>query len=339
MFLLFPLVNLIAFGCGASTCYLIAFQTASTASLQKTFMTACNEMVKTARNLETSSLGKFAKLKPVGGLQGCGVDMYVEACDYSNANALTTYGPNAEISSPVDPSTKIYEVRTRVTYDVGPFMNLAGVPFIGQIPMIGTPGRLSFQANRALEHPEGFEGSLNFGSSNTLLSGLGTPAYNSSNSAVSQGTLPKGIMSNAVASWNYPQKVNYIGIFKVPADQGSGFWAMQMSWGRNDNLAVTELTFELVPIFTDANTTSDLLENFKANGITAVDMGTAGTPEGPYKFAVTANPSPFVLVQDADLEQAILSRPNYDAPGNNVKQIAQTGWQKFKAWFPTTLYQ
>ncbi|MBX3075878.1 hypothetical protein KF913_18355 [Candidatus Obscuribacterales bacterium] len=155
--ILFPLINLIAIGTGAATVYLIAKQCATKAGDSATFGDALISSEAAAYDLWGGGFGAFANLVPVGGFNNSGVDLFVVDTNIST-NVSQRFGPNTPfISGAVNPDEHLYAYEAVATYEVGPFMNLNSVPFIGQVPGVGRPARLSYRAARNIEHPEGLQ--------------------------------------------------------------------------------------------------------------------------------------------------------------------------------------
>lgn len=154
MIILFPLINLIGVGTGVATVALITSQAASMAGDSATLGDALTAMENTSTNLASSGFGKFAHLKAVGGSNNTGCDLYVVVTDISN-NAAYSFGPNTSFPNPVDDTQCLYEYRVRSTFDVGPFLNLSGVPGFGGVPGLGVPARIAWSNEKNVEHPEG----------------------------------------------------------------------------------------------------------------------------------------------------------------------------------------
>jgi hypothetical protein len=155
--IIFPLLNLMGFACGVATATLIANQCACSASVSQTYTDALTAASNTAMALITSPLGKFAGLQPLNGYQGSGVDLYVAATN-TTSNKTTVYGPNTAVPGPIDTSTYIYEYEARVNYAIGPFLSMAGNPFVGNIPMIGKPANFQLTVQKSAEYPDGLTG-------------------------------------------------------------------------------------------------------------------------------------------------------------------------------------
>ncbi len=153
MMILFPLINLIGYGTACATVQFIGTNCATAAQNASSFGDALNAVESMSNGLLNSGFGKFANLKPQGGVNGCGVDVYLIEIDYSN-NTRTTYGPNLALPHPYD-SNKIYEYQARCNFQVNPFLNLSGVPGIGSVPIVGQPSAMASNACRSSEHPEG----------------------------------------------------------------------------------------------------------------------------------------------------------------------------------------
>lgn len=150
---LFPLINLMAFAAGAATVGFLTTQAAGAASQAPTFQSALSDMESTVNRIASSGFGQFAKLKPVAGYQGTGTDLYVVVTDTASGTPYY-FGPNGGFSNWVDESVAIFEMECRSQFDVGPFLNMSGMPFIGDVPIVGKAARLSWNCSRAVEHLE-----------------------------------------------------------------------------------------------------------------------------------------------------------------------------------------
>lgn len=160
----FPLINLIGFGMAAGTQYILTVQCASDAGASTSFNDALSAMDREAINFAASGFGKFAGLHPVGGHNGTGTDLYLIETNLTG-NSVLSFGPNTGGPTSIDPNNNVYEYQVRSTFDVGPFLSMSSVPFIGDVPGIGKPARLSFAAHRNCEFTEG----LAMGASGTPL--------------------------------------------------------------------------------------------------------------------------------------------------------------------------
>ncbi|MBK9142365.1 MAG: hypothetical protein IPM23_07715 [Candidatus Melainabacteria bacterium] len=157
LIILFPLINLIGMATGASVVYFVAGQTAISAGNAASYASALDQVQSTANTLTSSGFGQFARLQPVGGYNGCGVDLYTTQTSVTSSNVVTSE-PNTPLAVNPDTSNNLYSYDTVATYDVGPFVNMGAMPFIGGIPGVGRPARLTFSASRNIEHPDGLTG-------------------------------------------------------------------------------------------------------------------------------------------------------------------------------------
>lgn len=152
---LFPLINLIAMATGACTVYLATKLCATKAAEQTSFGDALIAAEEAAYNMEQGGFGKFAKLYPIGGYNNSGMDLYVIETNI-NTNVSYRHGPNTPfVARPIQTDENLYSYEAVCTYDIGPFMNLHSVPFIGNVPGVGVPATLSYTASMNVEHPEG----------------------------------------------------------------------------------------------------------------------------------------------------------------------------------------
>jgi hypothetical protein len=157
LIILFPLIDLMGLAVGSATITLLARQAAVRAANASNYDEACDNVQTEAVSMTNSGFGKFAKLKPMGGAKGCGVDLYVKRTDITT-NATDACGPNQECPAPIDSTKYIYEYSTSATFGVGPFVNLSSVPFIGNVPGIGQPAVMTMVYHMAVENPSGLVG-------------------------------------------------------------------------------------------------------------------------------------------------------------------------------------
>lgn len=154
MIILFPLINLIMLATGAGTAYLAAKQCASRAGTQATFTDARNVVVPESATFVASGFGQFAKLTPIGGISGSGITLRVVSTPYGGG-ASTVNAANVPLAAAATPDTNTYEYRVDAFYNIGPFMNLSNVPWIGTVPGLGPPVQMNFTATSSAEFPEG----------------------------------------------------------------------------------------------------------------------------------------------------------------------------------------
>lgn len=189
---MFPLINLIGFAMGAGTQYLMTVQCAGGAGASTTFNDALSAMDREAVLFANSGFGQFAKLHPVGGHNGTGTDLYLIETSLGASNSLA-YGPNTGGPATLNSNNNVYEYQVRSTFDVGPFVNMASMPWVGDIPGVGRPARLSFVAHRNCEFTEGL-----------AMGATGVPivaaAGGGGSSGGSSGTGVTGVTTTGVAS-------------------------------------------------------------------------------------------------------------------------------------------
>jgi uncharacterized membrane protein len=155
-FVVMPLIDLVGLATGACTAYLLAHETASRASQQRRYADAVDSIQTTAATFNQSGLSRFAKMVPVGGYGGSGVDLYVDASNF-RTNMTNRFGPNSPVPAPIDLSSWVYECTTQATFEIGPTIDLSFVPFLGLVPGLGKPALLTYYASRAAEHATGLE--------------------------------------------------------------------------------------------------------------------------------------------------------------------------------------
>ncbi len=154
LIILFPMINLIGLGCGACVVALLSREAASAAGTSTTYQQALTEVKGVADRLVSSGLGKFGKLAPVGGYLGCGTDLFIVKTTIAT-NATQTFGPNSPITGTIDPDAQLFSYSCVSVYNVGPFLPLGGLPFVGTVPGIGQPVPLKFVTERSVEHLDG----------------------------------------------------------------------------------------------------------------------------------------------------------------------------------------
>lgn len=188
----FPLIDLLGMAIGAATVCLIARQTSIRAATQQRFDSALLAIEEEASLMSRTGLARFARLRPLGGYNGCGVDLYIDATNYVNGDRKQ-YGPNLPAPPPIDTSSWLYQCVSQVSYEVGPTINLSVLPWIGTVPGLGRPHIVTVRISRTAEYPQGFQ--------NT--SGLSTIG----------GTMPATLDATPIGStspgggrsgWNFP---------------------------------------------------------------------------------------------------------------------------------------
>lgn len=154
LIVLFPLINLIGYGAGVATVGLITTQAGVAAQNSLTYSQALTDVESTVTAMTNSGFGKFARLRPVNGYNGCGADVYVIVTNFKTKQSQT-YGPNTPYPGTIDESNYIYEYYINTNFRLDPFLNLSGLPFIGNVPIVGASSALTWNINRNAEHPDG----------------------------------------------------------------------------------------------------------------------------------------------------------------------------------------
>lgn len=154
LLMVFPLINLSGLAVGAATECLIAHQCATRAAALQNYGSALAAMNDEAQRMFSSGFAAFAHLKPVGGYKGCGVELWTVVTNY-HTGQVQNFGPNQPLTGGIDPSTYLYEFNAKVSCQVGPVINMSSLPWIGDVPGLGKPATLNFDAARAAEYPVG----------------------------------------------------------------------------------------------------------------------------------------------------------------------------------------
>ncbi len=151
---LFPLINFLGFAMGTATAYLAAKQCATRASTQATFTDARAVVQTESMSFVNSGFGRFAKMVPIGGVGGSGINLMVVSTPYGGGTSVIS-AANTPLGSVATPDTSTYEYKVEANYNIGPFVNLSPLPWIGGIPGLGPPAPMRFVATGAAENPEG----------------------------------------------------------------------------------------------------------------------------------------------------------------------------------------
>ncbi len=191
---LFPLIDLCMLAASCAVVFTLNQQEATRAACQQNYTKALMAMSDEAGTMNGTPFAKFTQLKPVGGYLNCGSSLYVDATNYINQK-VTTYGPNTPLAS-VDTTAFIYEYRVDTNFDMQPFVNLANVPFIGQVPGLGKTATLHWTCHKLCEFPKG----LVMGGNNSNLKGGAGSVNLNTNGLQTPGTLTD--LSNS--TWETP---------------------------------------------------------------------------------------------------------------------------------------
>ncbi len=151
---LFPLINFLGFAMGSATAYMAAKQCATRASTQSTFTDALAVVQTESATFVNSGLGRFAKMVPIGGIGGSGINLTIVSTPYGGGTA-TINTINTKLSAPATPDSSTYEYKVQASYNIGPFIDCSPLPWIGGIPGLGPPAPMTFTATGSAEFPEG----------------------------------------------------------------------------------------------------------------------------------------------------------------------------------------
>jgi len=149
-----PLTNLIFFLAGYVCVSALCQSCATDAANSATFGEALVNVRKRALSTAGSGPGKFFKLQPVGGYEGCGIDLYIATTNLANPNVGQFFGPNSGLpsSTAANGATTMYEYNIRSQFGIGPCMDLSALPLAGTLPMVGKPVTVELSTSRAAEH-------------------------------------------------------------------------------------------------------------------------------------------------------------------------------------------
>lgn len=162
----FPLLNLVGVALSAGMLCMLTHQIATRASQQLTYADALSTMRSECSRLMSTGWANFLRLQPKAGYQKCGSDLYIESTQVAGSN-IRLYGPNQPLPNAPNPNY-VYEYLASTSFQVKPFIPMSGVPFVAQVPALGQPVEIRWNAARAVEHVAGLS-SANFGTQNQNL--------------------------------------------------------------------------------------------------------------------------------------------------------------------------
>lgn len=288
----FPVLDLLFCGVAACCTYFAANQICNRAASQRTYAEALNAAADEARVFNNSGFAAFARMAPVSGYSGSGMDLFVAQTSTDVGNAIKKWGPNTPVADPIDKNAFVYEYATKVEYDVSPLVKMDGLPFISSIPGLGTNYKLSMTAHRAAEYPLG-------------LSGPGSAL------ALKGGSAPKNLRSPGIQT---------MGFVADPESEGwrtPNIYDMIKQSGRKivtqDVLIIDSRSFNWTPTSLNVPTGAQIWVDYKADGAwnvkpsdSPVDFDANGQticPDSPFPCGmmigkVGLNGSPFALGVD-----------------------------------------
>lgn len=155
LLIVFPLIDLFSFLWAVATVMLIANVAARDAGAAQTFSQAENQVLQRAG--EFGNFRGFAKMTPAAGTtDGVNVVCLVTEAQTSSTAAPRVYRKGDRVpTSAADLTDNVYQYAVNAEYDVMPLFNLAGVPFVADVPGLGRPVPIKFTAMAAVEHPDG----------------------------------------------------------------------------------------------------------------------------------------------------------------------------------------
>jgi len=156
LFALFPMINLIMFAAASGTAMLITRNAVAAAATSGNYGLALNAMQKSVTNDLSGGFAKFAKITANGGYSSCGADLYIVSTTTGASGTTTVSTKDTALTSAPDASgNTIYEYRVATSFTIQPFVNLASVPFIANVPAIGASVPFNGNAERVVEEPTG----------------------------------------------------------------------------------------------------------------------------------------------------------------------------------------
>jgi len=274
-----PLIDLLGVVTGSCVACLIAHQASSRAADHQLYTTALSTMQTEATNLLSTGFAAFARMRPVGGYQGSGADLYILESNY-RSGGTKSYGPNLPVETTIDPSTCLYECNVQAQYQVGPTVSLASMPFIGDVPGLGKPALIRFAASRAAEYPMGLN------KTSDVATTIGAKTVGPCNIPWDAAFNPAG------SSWNFPN------IYQMIKARGFGIID-------DDVIVVPANKFQWTATVLQLNPGVKLSWDIRSDGSWTLDgvpvsaagekqLGSNGTPLGGL-IAKIGNGRPFLL--------------------------------------------
>lgn len=149
----FPLLNLMGVALSAGMLCMLSHQIATRASEQLTYADALFAMKSECSRLMATGWANFLQLQPRAGYQKCGSDLYIEASQIGSTN-VQSFGPNQPLPTAPNPND-VYEYVASTSFQVKPLIPMSGIPFVSQVPALGQPVEIRWNAARAVEHVAG----------------------------------------------------------------------------------------------------------------------------------------------------------------------------------------
>ncbi len=153
--ILFPLANLASYLTGVSLALFLCNQAACVAAHSARYADALAAVRQCEQQTEAGVLASLVKLRPVSPkTQSC--TLYIVVTDpVTKSEHISAPNTPCQADIVVDPSAKIYEYKVSANFNIGPLLNLKGVPIIGEIPAAGKEAAFSCSSSAQCENPEG----------------------------------------------------------------------------------------------------------------------------------------------------------------------------------------
>lgn len=187
-----PFIDLLALAGSAGVLLLMAHECASEAAAQHRYFDCLSVVEKKANGMINGNMGRFSRLKPVGGYKNCGADLFIDVSNYATG-ASQRLPANKPVPPPIDTSANVYECTVVTCCQISPAIDLSAIGLLKDIPALSAPVKVNLSATRASEYPRGLE----FPSSSIATIGGASPSFNASPSV----NLPVGIDQSG---WNNP---------------------------------------------------------------------------------------------------------------------------------------
>lgn len=173
---LIPCINLVLYASAVATIQHISEEASRAAAVSSTQTEAISFVGGKATKLLTGAgtggpgLQAYANLTPQGGVfsngtpTGCKLEVLVRSNTDTTGNVtpidISSGFQNLGANSPSvnnNAANNHYEYRVTGTFIVNPFLNMAGIPFVGQIPAIGAPTTVSYASTAQIENVSGLD--------------------------------------------------------------------------------------------------------------------------------------------------------------------------------------
>lgn len=157
------------YAASVSTITTICEEASRAAAVSSTKTEAIQFVGNKADTMEQSGLGVFAKLTPIGGVSGphgatgCTLEVLARsntdtsgsptAIDVSQGQSLGALSPSQSNNA----ANMHYEYRVTGKFTVTPFLNMQGIPFVGQVGAIGAPTQVTYMATTQIENVNGLD--------------------------------------------------------------------------------------------------------------------------------------------------------------------------------------